>query len=225
MKRFYFEELKTLRNHLLLMAEKSIFSVRYAVQALVESDANLARQVLEGDDAIDQLEVDIDAEASRYITLRAPVASDMRLVTVAIKTSHDLERIGDEATSIAKRTIRLSEGDVSDLDLGAIPKMAELALAQIRASIDCLIEENAAKAHGIPAKDQEIDNLHRANNKLFLDRVSMNPETAAAQVDLIFISKSLERVGDHASNIAEEIVYLLQGQDIRHMEKKSSSKN
>ena len=219
MKRFYFEELKTLRNHLLLMAEKSIFSVRYAVQALVEGDVKLARKVLEDDDAIDQLEIDIDAEASRYITLRAPVASDMRLVTVAIKTSHDLERIGDEATSISKRTIRLSESEVTDLDLGAIPKMAELAVAQIRASIDCLIEENATKALGIPAKDKEIDNLHRANNQLFIDRVTKNPETAAAQVDLIFISKALERIGDHATNIAEEIVYLLQGHDIRHSDK------
>lgn len=225
MKRFYFEELKTLRNHMLLMAEKSMFSVRYAVQALVEGDANLAYQVLKGDDEIDQLEVDIDAEASRYITLRAPVASDMRLVTVAIRTSHDLERIGDEATSIAKRTIRLSEGDVSDLDLGAIPKLAELALAQIRASIDCLIEEDASKAHSIPAKDQEIDDLHRANNKLFIDRVILNPETAAAQIDLIFISKSLERIGDHATNIAEEIVYLLRGHDIRHTDKKQSVDN
>lgn len=219
MRRFYFEELKTLRNHLLLMAEKSIFSVRYAVQALVEGDANLARQVLEDDDAIDQLEVEIDAEASRYITLRAPVASDMRLVTVAIKISHDLERIGDEATSIAKRTIRLSEGDTSSIDLGAIPKMGELALSQIRASIDCLIEEDATKALGLPAKDKEIDNLHKANNTLFLERVGEKPTTAAAQVDLIFISKSLERIGDHATNIAEEIVYLLQGHDIRHTDK------
>lgn len=215
MKRFYFKELQQLRDHFLLMAEKAIHSVRETMAALADLDADKARQVLKDDDVLDQLEVDIDAEATRYITLRAPVATDMRLVTVAIKSSHDLERIGDESSSIAKRVIRLSDNG-GNLELGNIPQMADLALRQIRNAVDSLIEENVAQAMEVPGQDREIDRLHRENSQLLIGKVANDPEHAAIYVDLIFISKALERIGDHATNIAEEIVYLLKGQDIRH---------
>lgn len=215
MKRFYLSEIEQLRNHLMLIAEKATDSVRNAIEALEQGDVELAEEVIVGDDEIDELEVAIDAEASRYITLRAPVASDLRLVTVAMKASHDLERIGDEATSICKRTIRLGARK-KEISYGAIRRMADLTLALIREAVDSLIEENSTKARELPQKDKLIDELHRENYTLYTEKVMAEPHLAPAYIELIFISKSLERIGDHATNIAEEVVYLKKGEDIRH---------
>ncbi len=215
MKRFYLSEIEQLRNHLLLIAEKATESVRNAIQALEQGDVELAEEVLVADDEIDELEVAIDAEATRYISLRAPVAGDLRLITVAMKASHDLERIGDEATSISKRTIRLGARN-KDISYGAIRKMADLTLALIREAVDSLIEEDSTRARELPAKDKVIDDLHRENYTMYTEKLMANPQLAPAYIELIFISKSLERIGDHATNIAEEVVYLKKGEDIRH---------
>ncbi len=215
MKRFYLSEIESLRNQLMLIAEKATASVRNAIEALEQGDVELAEEVIVADDEIDELEVAIDAEASRYITLRAPVASDLRLITVAMKASHDLERIGDEATSIAKRTIRLGERN-KEVSYGAIRNMADMTLGLIREAVDSLIEENSTRARELPAKDRLIDDLHRQNYTLYTQKVMANPQLAPVYIELIFISKSLERIGDHATNIAEEVVYLKKGEDIRH---------
>lgn len=215
MKRFFLSELEELRTHLLLIAEKSTESLRNAIQALEEGDVERAEEVIVADDVIDDLEVAIDAEARRYITLRSPVASDVRLVTVAMKASQDLERIADEATNIAKRTIRLAEHR-GELEFGAIRKMADMTLALIREAIDSLIEEDAARAEGILAKDKAIDDSHRDNYQRFTEKVMAESANAPAYIELIFVSKALERIGDHATNIAEEVVYLREGADIRH---------
>jgi len=216
MHRFYMKELDELRSHFLLMAESAISLVAESIQALQDFDVDAARAVRAKDDAIDELEVKIDAEASRYLTLRAPVAGDVRLLTVAMKASHDLERIGDEASSIAKRTIRLAEQGASSVDFHAIPRMAEIALANTREAIDSLLAGAAERALAIPKKDREIDNLHRENQEHFLARIAEKPDMAGAYMELVFVSKSLERVGDHAANIAEEIVFLFTGTDVRH---------
>ncbi len=217
MNRFYLKELEQLRNHFLLMAEKSTEAVANAVIALEQSDPSLARQVIGADDELDQLEVAIDAEATRYITLRSPVAGDLRLLTVALRASQDLERIADEACSIAKRSLRT--GEIPDpLDHGKIRLMADLALALMRESIDSLLEEDAERALAVLPKDKEIDRLHRDNYDYFSARIVDRPDLAKAYIELIFISKSIERIGDHATNIAEEIVYLVKGRDVRHSE-------
>lgn len=222
MNRFYMKELDELRNHFLLMAERSISAVGEAMEALRERDADKARLVRKKDDAIDQLELLIDAEATRYLTLRAPVATDVRFITLALKTSHDLERIGDEAANIAKRVIRyINSGNA--IDLGEIPAMADLAIEQVRAAISCFIDENPEMALEILPKDKAIDKMHRANSQHLIQCVEEQPQLASSMVDLIFISKALERIGDHAKNIAEEIVFLFQGQDIRHSKAKGSN--
>ncbi len=215
MKRFFQSELQTLRTHLVLMGEKSLDVVRLAVQALIDEDQALAERVLKLDDDIDHLEMLIDAESIRYISLRAPVASDVRLLTVAMKTSHELERIGDEATSIAKRARKLLQGGPLD-NLVHIPKMSELAVELLRDSLDSFIDEDSGKAFGVPRRDKEIDELNRENYQKLTDLVSQSPEHSQRIIDVIFISKSLERIGDHATNIAEEVIYLLRGEDVRH---------
>ncbi len=215
MKRYFHHELEDLRKHLILMGERTIDSVRLAMQALLADDVSMAGQVIALDDEIDRLEVLIDAECVRYITLRQPVAHDVRLMTVAMKANHELERAGDEATSIAKRARRLAEFGKVD-DFFNIPRMGDLALEQLRDAMDSFIAEDADKAILVPRRDKEVDDLNRENYVRITDKISAHPETSHANIELIFISKSLERIADHATNIAEEVVYLLKGEDVRH---------
>lgn len=212
---FFERELNDVRSKLVLMGEKSIEIVRLALEALVTEEPALSRQVIEMDDAIDLLEKEIDSDCIRYISLRAPVASDLRLLAVSMKACHDLERVGDEASSIAKRTIRLLRlGPVSDL-FGISP-MGEMVVKQLREALDSFIEEDLKKAFQVPMKDRKVDDINRDNFQILADTVKSKPDSVEQAMELIFISKSLERIGDHATNIAEDVIYLLEGDDIRH---------
>ena len=215
MKRFFHSELDTLRSHLLLMGEKASEAVQKSVKALSERDVDLAIRVVESDDDIDELEMEIDREATRYLTLRSPVASDLRLITVAIKASHDLERVGDEARNIAKRTRKLilksGVGDMLN-----IPEMERIAREMLSDALFCFIEEDPERAYAVLEKDQEVDKLNKANFKAFINLAKGEPEFMQRYLDLIFISKSLERIADHATNLAEEVIFLMTAKETRH---------
>jgi len=215
MKRFFHSELEQFRSNLLLMGERCIEIVRLSTRALLEADVSLARAAKEKDDAIDELELMIDAEAIRYISMRAPVARDLRLLVMGMKAAHDLERVGDEATSIARRVIKLDAG-LPVKEFYAIPQMTTLTLEMLRDSIDSLIDGDAEKAIGIPMRDKEIDRLNKGNFADLASRIRQDGSTVDSGIDLMFISKSLERIADHASNISEEVVYLYKAEDIRH---------
>ncbi len=212
MRRYFHSELEDLRSQLVLLGEKAIESVQLAVKGLFEQDLYFSDQVLMMDDAIDDLEVEIDREAIRYISLRAPVGADLRLLTVGIKASHDLERVGDEATNIAKRTRRIHpEGPVSDLL--EIPRMSEITVEMLRDALDSFVEEDAEKAIAICRRDKEVDEIDRRNFSGFSGMMRENADDISTLLELVFISRSLERVADHATNIAEEVVFLLSGQE------------
>ena len=215
MRRFFDSELDTLRSHLVQMGERAIEQVRLAMRALVEADPKLAQQVRDGDDVLDQLEVKIDEEGVRYMSLRAPIASDLRLVVVGMKAGHDLERVGDEASNIAKRAMRLAtEPPLKPyIDL---PRMADLALAMLRDALDCFLQHDNAKALDVIRRDTEVDDLNRQFYRELSSYMAEKPETISRALELMFISKSIERIADHATNIAEEMVYLSKGEDIRH---------
>lgn len=216
MKRFFHGELDTLKSHLILMGEKANTALSRSVAALVEKELELATQVIEEDDAIDDLEIKIDQEALRYLTLRSPVASDLRLITVAIKASHDLERVGDEARNMAKRVrkILLKQGRVDDLL--HIDEMAEMAGSMLQEALVCFISEDADKAYRVLAQDQQVDDLNKANYKGFIKMAKTDPDSLNRYLDLIFISKSIERIADHATNLAEEVVFLTTAREARH---------
>ncbi len=216
MKRFFHAELQDLHNQLVLMGEKALESVRLASECLMQKKADLAELVFFLDDEIDALEMRIDAEAVRYITLRAPVAADVRLLTVAMQINHELERIGDEATTIARKAKKLAESDRPQTVLCNLPKMAQLTRALLRDAMDTFIEDDSFKAIGLPKRDKEIDLLHKENYDRLSGLMADNAAAAAQIIDLAFISKSYERIGDHATNIAEEVFYLLRGEDVRH---------
>lgn len=216
MKRFFHDELETLRSQIVLMGERAHGAMVKSVTALSEKDLEQAEQIVKDDDIIDEMEVQIDREATRYLTLRSPVASDLRLITVAIKASHDLERVGDEARNIAKRTRKmiLKQGQIRDLL--NIPEMSVRAGEMLREAIQCFISGDPERAYAVLDMDEEVDELNKANFKGFLKQARNDPDFLNQYLDLIFISKSLERIADHATNLAEEVIFLTTAREARH---------
>lgn len=217
MKRFFDAELETFRSDLLRMGEVAVRQVRDALQALVTGDIKLAERVIAADDELDDLEKGIDTEAIRYMNLRAPIATELRLVIVGMKASHDLERVGDEATSIAKRAIKLA-AEPPLKPYVDIPRMAATAVEMLRDALDCFIHADNAKAIAVVKRDKEVDAINKQLYRELSSYMVEQPGTITRALELMFISKSLERIADHATNIAEEMVFLSDAQDIRHDE-------
>ncbi len=215
MKRFFDTELETFRSQLILMGETSIRQVRDAIKALVDADVGLADRVIAADDELDLLEIQIDDEAIRYMNLRAPVATELRLVIVGMKASHDLERVGDEATSIAKRSVRLA-AEPPLKPYVDIPRMAGIALEMLRDALDCFLDGDADKALSVCRRDAEVDQINKQLYRELTSFMIEKPGTISRALELMFISKSIERIADHATNIAEEMIYLAKGNDVRH---------
>ncbi|MSU19122.1 MAG: phosphate signaling complex protein PhoU [Lacunisphaera sp.] len=215
MKRFFDAELENFRSHLLSMGERAIEQTRRAMRALADADIALADKVIAADDEIDKMEVQIDEEAIRYMTLRGPIASELRIIVVGMKASHDLERVGDEATGIARRSRKLAIEPQLEL-YADLPRMASIALEMLRDALDCFAKEDVQKALNVIRRDAEVDNLNRLLYRRLMSFMIEKPDTISRAIELMFISKSIERIADHATNIAEEMVFLSKGQDIRH---------
>ena len=208
------QELDALKQKLLTMAALAEQSVRSAMKALVGRDEALARKVKEDDQAIDHLEVEID-EMAIHLLSKAPLASQLRLITVAMKASVDLERVGDEATTIGRRAVELtSEPQLKPyVD---IPRMANLALEMLHEAIDSFVRGDTARARAVIPRDKEVDALNKQVHRELASFMVEDPKTIKRCLHLMVISKSIERVADHAKNVAEEVVFLYEGRDIRH---------
>lgn len=209
--------IENLRQKLLVMASHAEKAVNEAVQALMLRDHDLAVKVRNDDDPIDRFEVEIDEMAILLLT-KAPLATNLRLVTVAMKISQNLERIGDEATKIAKRARDLAQEPPVKVQLD-LPRMATLALAMVKESLDSFVHRDSAAARAIIPRDKEVDALNRQIQAELTQHMEENPDTIARCLHWIVAAKSLERIADHAKNIAEEVVYLCEAQDIRHAQK------
>ena len=203
-----------LRQKLLLMASRAETAVNQSVQALVQRDHDLAVRVRLDDEIIDRFEIEIDEMAIVLLT-KAPLASNLRLITVAMKVSQNLERIGDEATKIAKRARDLAQEPPVKLNLD-VNHMASLALAMVKGALDAFVQRDSAAARAIIPRDKEVDALNKQLHQLLAQHMMANPDTIARCLHWIVATKSLERIADHAKNIAEEVVYLCEAQDIRH---------
>jgi phosphate transport system protein len=211
----YFEiEMDGLRQKLLLMASHTETAVNQAVQALVQRDHDLAIRVKEDDRIIDQFEVEIDELAIQLLT-KAPLATNLRLVTVAMKISQDLERIGDEASKIAKRARDLSQEPPIKLNL-ELPHMAGLALDMLKAALDSFVHHDTIAARAIIPRDKEVDALNKKVHAVLARHMVDNPDCISRCLHWMVAAKSLERIADHATNIAEDVVFLYEAQDIRH---------
>jgi phosphate transport system protein len=208
------QELDGLKNTLLTMASHAEAAVNQALQSLVTRDYELALRVRAGDNVIDRFEVEVDETAIQLLA-KAPLASDLRLITVAMKVSQNLERVGDEATKIAKRARDLSQEAPLKLALD-IPRLAELALGMLKKSLDAFVNQDPAAARALIPQDREIDALNKQIHRQLADQMIASPDTITRCLNLMVVSKSLERIADHAKNVAEEVVYLCEAEDIRH---------
>ncbi|MSU20660.1 MAG: phosphate signaling complex protein PhoU [Pedosphaera sp.] len=215
------QELTALKEMLLTMASHAEAAVTRAIRAVVERDDDLATGVKEDDSVIDQFEIDVDESAINLLS-KAPLATDLRFITVAMKISHDLERVGDEATTIARRSLELSrEQQLKSYE--DISQMASTALSMLKDALDAFVNRLPTKAREIIPRDKDVDNRNKQLHRALVNLMVEKPETIGRCLNLMVISKSLERIADHATNIAEKVVYLYEALDIRHIAKVKAS--
>lgn len=207
-------DLVSLKQRLLTMASHAEQAVNDAVQALMNRDLDLALKVRDNDSILDRFEVEID-EVAIALLAKAPLASDLRLVTIAMKISQNLERVGDEAAKVAKRARDLSREVPLKISVD-LPRIAELSLSMLKAALDAFVNRDSAAARAIVPRDKEVDALHKDIQRQLIAFMTGHPESIARCLHLLTAVKSLERIADHATNIAEEVVYLCEAQDIRH---------
>ncbi len=214
----YNEELNKLKESLLAMASHAESAVTRAIRALVERDDAIARKVEEDDNILDQFEIEIDDMAIHLLT-KAPLATELRLITVAMKISQNLERVGDEAVTIARRAIELNtEPQLKPyVDL---PRMATMSLEMLREAITAFINRETDRARAVIPRDQDVDDLNRQLHRELSSYMVERPTTISRCLRLMVISKAIERIADHATNVAEEVVYLYEAKDIRHSDQK-----
>ena len=208
------QELSELKQRLLNMGSRAEMAVARAVEALVNRDADLAKQVKGGDAAIDQLELEIDDQAVRLLS-HAPLARDLRLVLVIMRASQNLERIGDEACKIANRARDLAEHPPLRAVVD-IPQMARQVLDMVKSVLDAFVRGDVDEARAIISRDKEIDVLNKEYAERLTRMMSEDSDTIQRGLQYLTVIKRLERIADHATNIAEEVVFLRDAQDIRH---------
>jgi len=208
-------DLDKLKKQLLYLAAQVEDAVRKAIAALLERNKELALDVVSGDREIDEREVEIEEECLKLLALHQPVATDLRFIAAVLKIDNDLERIGDLAVSIAKRAAFLSTAPHFPVP-AQMKAMMEQAVDMVRQSLDAFVRADVAKATAVLEADDAIDHIHRAMGREFVAAMEANPEHVAAGMQLFSVSKSLERIADHATNIAEDVIYLVDGAIIRH---------
>ncbi|WP_118180660.1 phosphate signaling complex protein PhoU [Paraburkholderia phosphatilytica] len=188
-----------------------------AMQALNEFDGAIADQVIATEDRLNSMEVEIDEECSNIIARRQPAARDLRLLIAISKTITNLERAGDEAEKIAKRTKRLmEEGSSRTINIAEIKLSGEMAVSILRRALDAFARLDTVAAAQIVRDDKAIDEEFRAFVRKLVSYMTEDPRSISAGLDFLFIAKAIERIGDHAKNIAEFIIYIVKGTDVRH---------
>ncbi|HEY7161488.1 MAG TPA: phosphate signaling complex protein PhoU [Acidobacteriota bacterium] len=209
------EDLNTLKQQLLKMAAKAETMIHLSMQALVQRDLSLAAELPELEDDVNRLQLDVDDRCFKLLALRQPMAHDLRFIIAAGKISSDLERIGDLTVNILENTkVLLQFPELKPLI--DIPKMADLSRQMVRDSLDAFVEEDAAKARTTVMRDDEVDTLKNQVFREVLTYMISDPRTIQVGMQLVLVSRHLERIADHATNIAEDVVYLVEAKDIRH---------
>jgi phosphate transport system protein len=213
--RHFETELQALKNRLLGMGALVEERVHLAMQALMERRIEAAEAIVAGDSDVNEMQIEIDDRCLKLLALQQPMASDVRLITSAMKINADLERIGDQAVNIAENAIKVAAAPplrpIIDL-----PRMAELAEAMTRDSLDAFVRRDAGLARDILARDDEVDGLKDTIFRFLLTYMRADPGTIERALALILISRNLERIADHATNIAEDVIFLVEARDVRH---------
>jgi phosphate transport system protein len=211
--RHFTAELEELNSKLLEMAGLVESAISRSVRSLVDQDKELAEQVIRDEPRINRMEMEIDGMATRLLALRQPVARDLRFLTSALKINTDLERIGDLAQHIAERSLSLMHHPLVK-PMVDIPSMAVLVQSMLLKCLDAFVNGDEALARSVLLADNEVDSLRDAVYAELLGTMQRDPGVVPAAVDLIFVARNLERIGDHATNIAETVFYMIEGQQI-----------
>jgi phosphate transport system protein len=214
MERHFEQDMEALKQSLLSMASHAEAAVQESVEALLQRDDARVQAAKARDNVIDRMELEIDDLAISLLA-RAPLATDLRLVTVAMKISQNLERVGDEATKIAKRAHELN-AEPPLKEVVDIAGLSRAAVELLKASLDAFVQRDTVTAREIIARDKAVNALNKEIHRQLLDQMMAEREAITRCLNLMVVSKALERVGDHAANIAEEVVFLYDAQDIRH---------
>lgn len=207
--------LTKLRETLLMMSSLADRNLNLSLKALVERDSKLAETVEAEDSQLDQLEVNVDEQVIAHMALHAPVATDCRFMLVASKISSNLERIGDQAVTIARRAKELNNEPLLK-PLIDIPRMGDIALNMLRDSITSFVDGKPEMTHEIIKRDKVVDEINRQLARELTSYMMEDPGTITRALNLLLVARSIERVADHTKNIAEEVYYLFQAKDIRH---------
>lgn len=215
MERQFDEELRALKEKLLCMAALAEESIAYAVSGLKDRNQGLARKVFDMEEKINRLDIEIDQKCFELLALKQPMARDLRLIVSADRIGSELERIGDQAVNIAQRALEILK--FPDLKpLIDVPRMAGLAQDMVRDSITAFVNRDDTLAREICRRDDDVDAL---NNQIFRELLSymmQEPRNIERAVDLILVGRHLERIADHATNISEDVIYLVKGKSIKH---------
>jgi phosphate transport system protein len=213
--RHFEEELEELKSRLLEMSglvESAIFT---SVTALTTLDRQLSERVFDYEDRINSMEIEIDDMATRLLALHQPMATDLRFITAAIKINNDLERMGDLAIKIAKRALTLMEMPAVK-PLVDIPEMARRAESMVHKCLDAFVRRDSALAREVLLSDDAVDNLRVEIYRELIRAMQAEPANVPQYVDLMSVARSLERIADHSTNISEDVLFLIEGIDVRH---------
>ena len=210
------DELQRLKEKLLRMGSLVEDAVKNSILSLVDRDNTLAQLVIDNDRMVNTLDVEIDEESIRLIALRQPKATDLRFITMAMKITTDLERMGDLAVNIAERALELNTEPMLKPYID-IPKMREIAQGMIRDALNAFVKKDKKLAVDVIMRDDEVDNLKRDVLEELALFMAKDPTTVSRAMKISFVATYLERIADHATNIAEMVIYLIEGKIIRHM--------
>ena len=211
------QDLEAIRSRMLQMGGLVEAQVRAAIAGYLEADAEAAAQVIAGDAGVNELELAIDNDLGQIIVRRQPAASDLRLILAAIKIVTDIERIGDEAAKIARMAKDNAGAPLQGPRRAAIQHLSDVAIGMLRRALDAFARLDAAAAAKVCAEDAAIDDEFRGIMRQLITFMMEDPRTISPSLQLVWVAKAFERVGDHAKNIAEYVIYVVKGRDVRHM--------
>jgi phosphate transport system protein len=213
--RHFHEELETLKSHLVAMSGIAEESVRMAVESLLERDAEKARQVVMRDEQLDELELSIDDLAINLLALQQPMAKDLRFITAAMKIANDLERVGDHAVNIAEELEFILKAAPFPM-LPELEEMARIANEMLSDALNAFVLADSRMARQVVQRDDRVDELHENNFRILLTHMMEDPRKITAGMDLFLVSGNIERIADLATNVAEEVVFFVEGRTIKH---------
>ncbi|UCF48248.1 MAG: phosphate signaling complex protein PhoU [Myxococcales bacterium] len=209
-------ELRNLKDRLLSMGGRCEQMISTAVRAFEDRDEALAREVMEADRNMNEDELAVDELAVRILALRQPVGRDLRFAVAAVKASTDLERIGDESVNIAERVVEMEPVEHLSPPGSKLPEMAQRAEAMLRDALNSLVEEDPNKARDVFAQDDAVDDIYTEVMQLCLDYMKDDPSRIPDGMRICNCAKYVERIADHATNIAEMVIFMVEGRDVRH---------